>query len=131
MHVLLLESDSTLADIYTQAFEAAGWTTTVAPRAQQAMIAIDTRMPDVVVMDLQLAGANGVAFLQEFRSYADLREVPVIVQTMQRPAAFLKTKALLQRDFSIVTWLYKPQTTLAQLIDTVRIHAKRPPEGAA
>lgn len=117
MKVLLLEPDVVLAKSYARALTKAGYHVRVAYDAQGAIDAADGRMPDVVIIELQIGGHNGIEFLYEFRSYADWQDVPVIVQSWLTPPAGLDVAG--QRALRIAGYLYKPQTSLQKLVASV------------
>ncbi|HSX07942.1 MAG TPA: response regulator [Candidatus Saccharimonadales bacterium] len=117
--VLLIEPDIILALAYRRALERAGWQVRVAASAQAALDCADACRPDVVVLELQLAGHNGVEFLYEFRSYAEWLDVPVIVHTLTPPTAFAQQETL-RNQLGVVAYHYKPNTKIVQLIATVR-----------
>lgn len=119
MQVLLLEPDRILAGTYKQALEAGGHEVTPVSGAQAALIAADDIKPDVVIIELQLIEHSGIEFLYEFRSYADWQRVPVIVQTQVPPAEFNDNWRLLREQLGVTTYLYKPHTTLKQLLRSV------------
>jgi DNA-binding response OmpR family regulator len=118
-HVLLIEPDTTLARTYMQALQHAGYTVAHARGAQDAINEADTKLPDVVVLELQMAGHDGVEFLQEFRSYPEWQQVPVIINTSITPLALAPVERVLADDLGATPCLYKPRTTLQQLISAV------------
>lgn len=46
---------------------------------QTAVTAADINRPDVIVIDLFLAGRSGIEFLYELRSYPDWQSLPVLI----------------------------------------------------
>jgi CheY-like chemotaxis protein len=119
MYILLVEPDIVLAKTYTTTLKKHGHVVSTAHTGQQAIEAADT-MPQVncIIMEMQLPGFNGVAFLQELRSYSDFMQTPVIINSyMQPPHA--DDMATLTTNFAIKAWLYKPTTSLAQLVKTI------------
>jgi DNA-binding response OmpR family regulator len=119
MNIILLEPDKLLGEIYTAALTAAGHSIRPVVSAQAAVHMADTDMPDLVISELQLPRHNGVEFLYEFRSYAEWLHIPVIVQTFV-PQHELQRAAILSRELGVVRTLYKPETTLQQLVAVVR-----------
>jgi response regulator RpfG family c-di-GMP phosphodiesterase len=82
----------------------------------------DRFQPDLVVIELQLVEHSGIEFLYEFRSYPDWQDVPVIVQSQVPPREFNASIQLLKDELGIKEYLYKPQTTLKQLLRSVNGH---------
>jgi DNA-binding response OmpR family regulator len=121
-HILLLEPNTLLAAAYHQALRHAGYEVTHVTGAQAAILAADEQAPALVIAELQLPQHSGLEFLHEFRSYADWRQVPVIVHTVLSPPQLATAKEALQRDLGVNLLLYKPQTSLRDLLDAVRLH---------
>ncbi len=111
-HILYIEPDTNLAHITKEALEAAGHSVVHSPEAQGAIAAIDAHAPDVVILEVQLAGHNGVEFLYELRSYPEWQHIPVIVHSFVYPERV--DKAALGQ-LGVVVYLYKPATTLERL----------------
>lgn len=111
--VLLIEPNRILADAYSQGLERTGHTVTWLTNAQDAMASLDQHMPDVVVIELQLAVHNGIEFLYELRSYADLARLPVIVHSFLPQHEFMQ--GITAANLSVHEYLYKPKTSIADL----------------
>ncbi len=118
-NVLLIEPNAALARTYVQALQHVGHQVAHVGTAQDAIDAADTTKPDVVVLELQLAVHDGVEFLHEFRSYPEWQSIPVIVNTSLTPSALRPVQGALAGDFGVALALYKPRTTLEQLISAV------------
>jgi DNA-binding response OmpR family regulator len=122
--VLLIEPDFILAQIYKQAIEAEGaCKVTVVSSAQAAIMAADERKPDLVILELQLIEHSGIEFLYEFRSYTEWQEVPIVVQTVVPFGEFHDNWHLLQDELGVSAYLYKPHTSLRQLLSSVTEHS--------
>lgn len=119
MHILLIEPDAVAGPLYAAGLQAADHSVATAPSAQVAIGAADTKTPDVVIMEMQLGAHNGIAFLQEFRSYAEWQQVPIIIHSFQKPPADPDVFVALQQEYGMCSWLYKPQTSIALLVSTV------------
>lgn len=119
MHILLIEPDAVAAPLYAAGLQAADHAVTTAASAQVAIGVADQQTPDVVIMEMQLGAQNGIAFLQEFRSYAEWQNVPVIIHSFQKPPTDVTVLDILQREYGMHTWLYKPQTSIAALVSVV------------
>lgn len=82
-------------------------------------MAADQIRPDIVVLELQLIEHSGIEFLYEFRSYSDWRNIPVIVHSHVPAQEFGASEKLLSKHLGIGEYLYKPHTTLNQLLRSV------------
>ncbi len=113
--ILLIEPEETIARAYCRALETDGHSIRHALSAQVAVGSLDEHMPDLVILDLQLADHDGVEFLHEFSSYSEWRHIPVIINSFLRPDRKEPHFRLLKRDFNIVSILYKPELRLEAL----------------
>jgi DNA-binding response OmpR family regulator len=120
--LLLVEPNTLLAQTYTAALQHAGFSVAHATGAQTGIDAADAHMPAVVILELQLPEHSGLEFLHEFRSYAEWRDVPVIVNTMLPPSKLRPLAAALEGELGIRAILYKPRTSLDDLLRAVRAH---------
>jgi len=80
-YVLIVEDDDWMAGQHMRTLQAAGIRSDHAGHALAAIDAIDTTIPDVLVLDVMLAGPNAFTLLHELRSHADLSKIPVILCT--------------------------------------------------
>jgi len=119
MHILLIEPDKLLASTYVQALKFAGHTVDHVMSGQGAVASADAATPELVILEMQLPAQNGIAFLQEFRSYAEWQHIPVILHTYVTPKGMEEIFETLKREYGVVSWLYKPQTPLTQLVSVV------------
>jgi len=79
--ILIVEDDDWLAEQYGRVLNEAGYAVEFAPHALAAMDAVDTVRPDVILLDLLLAGPNAFTLLHELQSHTDLASIPVIMCT--------------------------------------------------
>ncbi len=119
-HVLLIEPNTVLARTYTQALAHAGHSVVHVVGAQAAIDAADKQAPDIVVIELQLPGHNGIEFLHEFRSYAEWFMVPVILTTNLTTERLAPALEPLRRDLGVLEVFYKPQASLQDLVRLAR-----------
>lgn len=124
--ILLIEPDRVLAESYVQALLHAGHEVQAAGSAQAAILSADAIAPDLVILELQLVEHSGIEFLYEFRSYTDWQDVPVLLQTNVPRSEFADSWQLLNRELGVKTYLYKPRTSLNELITTVSEHLPVP-----
>jgi CheY-like chemotaxis protein len=120
-HILLIEPDTVLARTYMQALQHVGYTVARAAGAQEAINEADGKVPDIVILELQMAVHDGVEFLQEFRSYPEWQRIPIVVNTSIAPVALAPVRYALEHDLGVKACLYKPRTTLQQLISAVKL----------
>lgn len=76
--ILIVEDDRWLAEMYRDVLQN-DFAVTICHDAQSAIEALDEARPGMILLDVMLPGGNGLAFLQELRSYDDMAAVPVLV----------------------------------------------------
>lgn len=119
-NILLIEPNTLLARLYQQILATKDYRVAHVTSAQAAIDAADSQTPDVVVLEIQLPKHNGIEFLHEFRSYPEWGNVPVILHTFVPPDNLSAVAEPLKRDLGITAILYKPKTSLDQLLQAVQ-----------
>jgi DNA-binding response OmpR family regulator len=114
MRILIIEPDRKLATVLEKSFKQAGFAVQLAHDGQTAVSKADDQRPNAVLCELALPGQNGVAFLQEFRSYQDWLDVPVFVYS-QIPCEDTGLSARGWHKLGVHKYLYKPTTRLKDL----------------
>ena len=77
--VLLIDDDPFVGTVYGRKLVSAGYNVQVATDGNEGLLALKKFMPDVVLLDLDLPGINGIEWLREVRSYPSLKSLPVVV----------------------------------------------------
>ncbi|NDE99461.1 MAG: response regulator, partial [Verrucomicrobia bacterium] len=80
-HILIVEDDAIIADLYQRKFVAEHFSVELAGDGSTAMESLKARRPDLVLLDLQLPQVNGIEVLKFIRATPELRTLPVIVFT--------------------------------------------------
>lgn len=100
------------------ALEKAGHEVTRKRSAQAALDALESSMPDVIVLEIQLGLHNGIEFLFEIRSYPEWQNIPVVVHTLNSKALNDEYQAAFS-SLGVVSVLYKPRCTTQQLLRSI------------
>ena len=79
--ILLVEDDAWLAELEAGVLAKEGYEVQIAPHAPAAIEAIDSFRPQLIVLDVLLAGSTAFALLNELQSYSDTGVIPVILCT--------------------------------------------------
>ena len=106
---LIIEDNSDLAVIFSQALQAAGFATGIIQDGDQALARLAITTPDVVVLDLHIPCVSGVEILRRIRTDVRLAGTRVIVAT-----ADMRATDMLQDQADLV--LIKP-VSFTQLRD--------------
>ncbi len=118
-HILVIEPDTVLASIMKQYLLGMEFEVGLTHNAQKAIVYSDENRPDTVVLELAIPDHNGIEFIQEFRSYNDWTEIPIVVYSHIPPEDTGLT-AEEWRKHGVHHYLYKPATGLAHLGNVLR-----------
>jgi len=80
-YILVVEDDVWLAEQYVRLLRRAGFRVNYVTDALAAIDSLDSEAPQVIMLDVLLAGPNAFTLLHEIRSHADLASIPVILCT--------------------------------------------------
>ncbi len=78
---LIIEDESSLADIYSQSLRAAGYETEVILGGLTALMRVATTKPDLVILDLHLPNVSGTGILRQIQADERLANTRVIIVT--------------------------------------------------
>lgn len=117
--ILCIEPDDRLAHAYKTILMHQGHVVVRVPGAQAAIHAAEKQPLDLVMLELDLPGHNGIAFLHEFRSYAEWADIPVMIHSSAR-GVLQKAIDVHGRELGVAAVCYKPETSLRDLCDTVQ-----------
>ena len=119
--ILIVEDNEKNLKLVRDVLQAKGYQTIEAGTAEDGIVLARDRMPDLVLMDIQLPGMNGIDALKVLRVDAVTARIPVIAVTA----------SVMQQDRNLITeagfdgYIGKP-INLKEFIDTVRAMVERP-----
>ena len=80
-HILVVEDDSSLANLEAGILKAHGYMVAIASNGEMAITALEQTLPDLVLLDLDLSGTiNGWDVLQMLRTYS---KTPVLLTSAE------------------------------------------------
>ena len=122
--VLVVEDESAIAELIAINLRHAGFEVTLAENADQAMVAVDAVLPDLVLLDWMLPGQSGVTLARRWRGDARTRELPIIMLTARADESD-KVSGL---DAGADDYLTKPFSTQELLARIRAVLRRRVPE---
>lgn len=117
-NILWVEPDLQLSVLYQRAAKAGGLKTQIAHSADDALAQIEKCKPHLILLEVQLAGHNGIELLQEIKSYPDWQNIPVIFVTVV-PGAELGLTKQIMNQLVIRGYFYKPTLKLPLLLNAI------------
>lgn len=123
--ILFVEDDPMIVRIYRGKFQSQGYEVDIAADGECALASLKARIPDLVLLDLQLPKVSGVEVLKFIRAQPHLKALPVIVFSN----AFLGKLVEEAWQAGATTCLTKAKCTPDQLLDTIKagLENKLPP----
>ncbi|PIR76597.1 MAG: response regulator [Candidatus Magasanikbacteria bacterium CG10_big_fil_rev_8_21_14_0_10_42_10] len=80
-HILLVEDDTFLANIYKTKFEMEGFKVSVAEDGEAGYEAAGKIKPDLILLDILLPKMDGFSVLKKLKETDSVKEIPVILLT--------------------------------------------------
>ena len=80
-HVLVVEDEDALATLLQYNLDKEGYEVAIASDGEEALLLVDERLPDLVVLDWMLPKVSGIEVCRRLRSRPETRNVPIILLT--------------------------------------------------
>ncbi|MFA5175284.1 MAG: response regulator transcription factor [Patescibacteria group bacterium] len=80
-HILLVEDDPFLSDIYKKKFEMEGFKVSLARDGEKAVNDANKKSPDLILLDVLLPKLDGFAVLEKLKSDKKTKNIPVVLLT--------------------------------------------------
>jgi two-component system, OmpR family, phosphate regulon response regulator PhoB len=80
-NILVVEDEDSLATLLQYNLEKEGYQVSVAGDGEEALMQVDERLPDLVVLDWMLPKISGIEVCRRLRQRSETRNVPIIMLT--------------------------------------------------
>jgi two-component system phosphate regulon response regulator PhoB len=80
-HVLVVEDEDALSELLQYNLKKEGFRVSVAADGEEAMMLVEERQPDVVVLDWMLPKISGIEVCRRLRSKQETRNLPILMLT--------------------------------------------------
>ena len=104
MRVLVVEDDSYIRQLTIQVLEDEGYAVMAARNGAEALEAVRSTAPELILLDLMMPVLDGVAFLEKCRQLPGCRDVPIVVMSaagMRGRYARLDVEAWIDKPFDL------------------------------
>jgi DNA-binding response OmpR family regulator len=78
-HILVVDDEPHIGELYRSELEDEGYAVTVATSGQEAFVVIDENPPDLIVLDIQMPGMDGIEMLEKL--VGSDKGIPIILNT--------------------------------------------------
>ena len=112
---LLVDDSTTLLMSIEGVLKKAGWEVRTATGGREALAALASYKPDLIITDLNMPGMDGITLIREIRKLPQTRFVPILMLTTES----LQAKRQEAKAAGATGWLVKPVQANA-LMDVVR-----------
>jgi two-component system, chemotaxis family, response regulator PixG len=103
--VLVVDDDRNIREVVSMCLhKLKGWDVLTAASGQEGLDDVQTKSPDVIILDVMMPEMDGLAFLRRLRSNHNTKQIPVILLTANR---YLPDKSLLT-ELGVVETISKP-----------------------
>ncbi len=113
--VFIIEPDLVLAKVYEKGLIDSGYKVSCATNAEDVVSFLNDFKPNIIITELQIPNHNGIELLNELKSYNDLQDCPVIVNSII-PEDVLGLNSSASKSYNMKAYTYKPETTIKKLI---------------
>ena len=79
--ILVVEDEDALSTLLQYNLEKEGYAVRVAADGEEAMVQVDEKLPDLIVLDWMLPKVSGIEVCRRLRSRAETRNVPIVMLT--------------------------------------------------
>ncbi len=81
IHVLLVEDDTFLANIYKTKFEMEKFKITAVENGEAGLLEAKKKKPDIILLDVLLPKMDGFTVLEKLKADPETKDIPVIMLT--------------------------------------------------
>lgn len=113
-HILVVEDHEDNRQILRDLLTSVGYEMSEATDGEAALVAVKTRRPDLILMDIQLPLLDGYEVTRRIKADADLKDVPIIVVSSYALSGD-EPKARIAGCDAYVTKPYSPRQLLAKI----------------
>jgi two-component system alkaline phosphatase synthesis response regulator PhoP len=117
--VLIVEDELEIAELVRFHVEREGMEARIARTGRQALSAIETQRPDLVLLDLMLPDLDGLEVCRRLKWQQDTRSIPVLIVSAKGDEADIVTGIELGAD-DYVTKPFSPKVLVARIKKTLR-----------
>src|SRR3989344_490268 len=114
-NVLLVEDDEFLRDLLARKLEIKNFEVGIAKDAETALLAIEKRIPDLILLDLILPGMSGFELIAKLRQEDATATIPFMVLSNSAETQIKRESA----DLGAAGYLVKAQSTPAEIVGAI------------
>ncbi len=114
--IAIIEDDAVINQMYRMKFEADGFEVQVADDGKSGIAMVQSFMPDLILLDLQMPEMTGDEALKQIRGQAWGANIPVIILTNTG----IEESPQSLRELGIHSYIVKAELTPSQVVERVK-----------
>ena len=114
--ILVVDDDADTRDLLTRYLDTAGYEVATASNGWEALIALDSKNVDLILLDVMMPGMNGITFLNIIRNAQKKMNTPVVIVTALSP----NDVASETRGLNVQDIVPKTHGLFVKLVETVQ-----------
>lgn len=118
--ILIVDDDKVNTKLFKELLSLKGFQVVAVNSGEEALQVINTEKPDLILMDIQMPGMDGLETIRQIRSQGDYGTLPIIALT----ALAMETDRLNCLEAGASDYLSKP-VPLQKLVKTIRNHLQK------
>lgn len=126
--VLIIEDEADIRELMRYNLEREGYKVSECASSEDALIDLEHRLPDIILLDLMLPGTDGFAFCRKLRTSEKTAQVPVIMVTARNEDADIVAGLEVGAD-DYITKPFSARILLARVKAVLRRCAVEPVDG--
>lgn len=104
-HILVVDDDKGLQLLFRRCLQLKGYQVQVAGNGEEALVAIASEKPDLILLDLMMPVMDGIQFARTFHERYGYADTPIIVVSAaddaKRHAEEIEADAMISKPFGI------------------------------
>lgn len=80
-HILVVDDDDGILDAVEMLLAEIGFKVTVLKQASELLVVLETKRPDLILLDLSLSGSDGGALSRQLKQQPSTKKIPVIIMS--------------------------------------------------
>ncbi len=125
IHVLIVEDDVFLANIYKTKFEMEGFKVSVSENGEAGLEDVQKKKPDIVMLDILLPKMDGFVVLEHLKGDKATRDIPVILLTNLGQKDDVEKGLQLGAADYLIKAHFKPSETVDKIRTVLKQKGKR------
>jgi CheY-like chemotaxis protein len=118
--VLIVDDNADIREIYDLKFRREGFETQTAEDGRRGLSAMRAKLPDAVILDIQMPVMDGIEVLEEMKKDPTLSDVPVVVlSNVDSDEMFQRVSDLGRAEYYLVKALVDPQKVIDVTLEAI------------